>query len=146
MSGMRNPSMWGTWIILTSFHATYYKMKGHTCKFISADDVSNEITVGLLNRRKIYVSRDGQYLVNLWLGCSFERHMSDVESVFLLLFHLIIIIWIFLSLCIVSIIIYDVWLVNWWIRESVDWWAGFQNIWWSNLYFYFKKSTTDFGF
>ena len=117
MSGMRNPSMWGTCIILTSFHATYYKMEGHTYEFISADEVQNEITVGLLNRRKIYVSWDSQYLVNLWLGCSFERHMSDVESVFLLFFHLIMIILIFFSLCIVSIhnfscLMSDVWLVN----------------------------------
>ena len=136
MSGMRNPSMWGICIILTSFHATYYKMDWHTYKFISADDVSNEITVGLLNRRKIYVSWDGQYLVNLWLGCSFERHMSDVESVFLLLFHLIII-WIFFSLCIMSIIISDVWLVNSRINGLV---SGFPKYLMIKFVFLFKKN------
>ena len=106
----------GTCIILTSFHATYYKMEGHTYKFISADDVSNEITIGLFNRRKIYASWDGQYHVNLWLGCSLERHMSDVESLFLLFFHLIMFLWIFFSLCIVSI-------HTFWCLVS-DWWIG----------------------
>ena len=72
-------------------------------KFISADDVSNEITVGLQNRRKIYASWDGQYLVNLWLGCPFKRHMSVVESPFFLFFHIITIIWVFFSWCIAPI-------------------------------------------
>ena len=126
MSGMRNPLMWGTCIILTSFHATYYKMEGHTYKFISADDVPNEITVGLLNRRKIYVSWDSQYLVNLWLGCSFEPHMSDVESVFLLFFHLIMIILIFFSLCIVSIHNFLCLISDWWIGEFENRWIGEQ--------------------
>ena len=129
----------GNFIILTSFHATYYKMEGHTYKFISADDVPKKISVGLLNRRKIYVSWDGQFLVNLWLGCSFERQMFDVESVFLLFFHLIMIIWIFFPFCIVSIHNFWCQMFDWWIRESVDWWVGFQNIWWSNLYFILKK-------
>ena len=138
--------MWGTCIILTSFHATYYKMEGHTYKFISTDDVLNEFAVSLLNRRKIYVSWDGKYLVNFWLCCLIERHLSDVESVFLLYFHLIMIIWIFFYLCIVSIHNFCCLMSYWWIREWVDCWAGFQNIWWLILYFYLNKSTTDFGF
>ena len=146
MSEKRNPSIWGTCIILTSFHATYYKMEGHTYQFVSADDVPNEITVGLLNRRKIFVSWDGQYLVNFWLGCSFVRHMSVFESVFLLFFHLIMTIWIFFSLCIVSI--HNFWCL---IGELMNSRIGglvsrFQKYLMVEFVFLLKKSTTDFWF